>query len=303
MPHSRRLVEASDLKKAAGLLALAPAAWLLPPRAWPALTRPLSRLDSIFDARPGALPPGLLALISSDRIEAERRLRQSYVEDCMMTLRAWRRGGAPWTANLTGKEHLDAALSAGRGAIIWVAQTAGGALGTKMALWNAGYRMIHLSRPSHRFSGTRFGVRFLNPIQTGVESRYVGERVVMEDGRESAALLHARRRLGRGAIVSITAAGPAAESVTVSFFGGGLTLPAGALRLGLLTGAPVLPVFAIRTSPEAFDVCVEAPLPLDPAPGRAAACERAARAWAALLEARLREHPETWLGWLNPLSA
>ncbi len=42
-----------------------------------------------------------------------------------------------------------------------------------MAFHRAGLAVSHLSRASHGFSGSRLGVRVLNPIHTKVEDRYL----------------------------------------------------------------------------------------------------------------------------------
>ena len=40
-------------------------------------------------------------------------------------------------------------------------------------------RRAHLSRYSHGYSPTRLGARWLNPVRTGVEARYLAERIVV----------------------------------------------------------------------------------------------------------------------------
>jgi lauroyl/myristoyl acyltransferase len=296
---SAALVEAGDIKKAMMLLAGGPPAWLLPQAAWPALARPLSRLRWMFERPRRALPPELVRLLGGDEEAALARLRQSYIEDCLLTLRQL----APWrgrpSIELRGRAHVDEALARGHGAIVWVAQTACAALVAKVALHGTGLALVHLSRPSHRFSGSRLGVRFLNPVQTRAEGRYLAERIVLTPGNETAALLRLRRRLAQNSLVSITAGGPADETVTTPFLGGSLTLPAGALRISVMTGAPVLPLYVVRKGPSRFEVEIEAPLTVDASHGREAAYTAAAGEWTRHLEARVRVHPEIWLGWLS----
>jgi hypothetical protein len=281
------------------LLSAAPVAWLVPPRFWGAITRPLCSASFLFDRAAPRLPPGLVELLGGEEGYAMVRLRQSYLEACMTTLRAW----APWSGDpsvtLSGRQHLDDALEAGKGAIVWVAQTSCASVVAKAGLHEAGFRLAHLSRPSHPFSGTAFGVRFLNRIQTGIEARYIDERLTLAPGAETATLLRARRLLTENRVLSITAGGPAAERVSVPFLGGALSLPAGALRLSIMTGAAVLPVFVLRTGATAFQVHVEPPLTIERGGDRAAAYQAAGSEWTQRLEGHLSRRPEVWQGWLG----
>jgi predicted LPLAT superfamily acyltransferase len=84
----------------------------------------------------------------------------------------------------------------------------------------------------------------------------------------------------------------------VAFLGGALSLPAGALRLSMMTAAPVLPVFVLRTGAAAFEVHIEPPLTIERGDDRSAAYQAAASEWAQRLEGHLSRRPEVWQGWL-----
>jgi predicted LPLAT superfamily acyltransferase len=298
MARQREAIDAGDVKKAAMLLSAIPVAWLVPPRFWGVITRPLCSARFLFDRPPPRLPPGLVDLLGGAEARAVAQLRQSYLEACLRTLRAWAPGSSDLSLTLSGRQHLGGALEAGKGAIVWVAQTCCASVVAKLALHEAGFALAHLSRPSHPFSATRFGIRFLNPIQTGIEARYIDERLTMTPGAETATLLRARRLLTENRVLSITAAGPGAERVSVAFLGGALSLPAGALRLSMMTAAPVLPVFVLRTGAAAFEVHIEPPLTIERGDDRSAAYQAAASEWAQRLEGHLSRRPEVWQGWL-----
>jgi lauroyl/myristoyl acyltransferase len=297
--EKRAVVTLSDLRKALFLFLATPVAWLTPPRLWRPLAAFAARLPVYENPKAASLQPGLLELLGGDAGGAFARLRAAYFQDCLLTLRAW----APWPTRtevrLHGSDNLEAALGGGRGAIVWVAQTAAGPLVAKMALARAGHPPVHLTRPSHRFSPTRFGVKVLNPVQTRIEDRYLRERVSQDDAAPAAAFLRLRRRLRENALVSVTAGGEAAESVVVPFFGGGLPLPTGALHLALRTGAPILPLVVMQRGSAAFDVFIGPPLPLSAADPPGEAVVKAAEAWARHVEALVRQAPENWLGWLR----
>jgi hypothetical protein len=120
-------------------------------------------------------------------------------------------------------EHVDAALRAGRGVLLWVAHGFHGHLGAKVGFASAGLAVSHLSRATHGFSDSRFGMRVLNRIQTMVEDRYLCERILIpSQGRAPLDLL--ARRLGANGVVSITAQRGTGRTVEVPFFDGSLRL-------------------------------------------------------------------------------
>jgi len=59
--------------------------------------------------------------------------------------------------------HVEAALAAGRGAILWISRFAFADTIGKFGLHKAGYPLVHLSRSVHGSSVTRFGQCWLNP--------------------------------------------------------------------------------------------------------------------------------------------
>ncbi len=291
------VANAADLKKALMFLGGLPVAWLVPPKWWPAPASLAARLP-LLRARPRRrLQPGLVRLLGKTETEALARLQSAYFQDCLSTLRAWR----PWPAGievrLNGREHIDGALKQGKGLIVWVAQLTCAPIVAKMALHQAGFEVTHLSRPSHRFSATRLGIRVLNPIQTRVEARYLHDRVNLQGDSFTGALLRVRRTLAANGVMSITAGGPADEKVAVPFMGGELTLPAGALHLSLITGAPVVPLYVLPEGPTTFEARLETALPLDTVIDRDAAYRAAATEFAWHLERVLESRPDTWAGW------
>jgi len=174
--------------KDAALVALIPvlfaAAWLLPA----AMARKASRAVSAIRARvlpsvaanearklaaifPGARPDALAAAFRTD-FYAERL--QLFAQRSPLPRRL--------SSTLEGREHLDRALTNGKGALLWVVPTVYASIACKAAFWNSGFRIVHLSRADHGFSDTRFGEAFLNPLRTQVERRFLADRVVIEPG-------------------------------------------------------------------------------------------------------------------------
>ena len=87
------------------------------------------------------------------------RFTQTYIEARLQLtdqnlLRKWRPA-----IDVSGTEHIEAALARNNGVILWVTPFAFSDLVAKMAMKQSGYDVSHLSRPGHGFSRSRFGVR------------------------------------------------------------------------------------------------------------------------------------------------
>src|SRR5688572_27730248 len=170
-----------DAQEALVLAALLLPAWCLPSSAWPALCRALSAASNAVVHRPVVeLPVDPAAALGRpvDQRDARRMLRSqqaAYFEQRLQVLaslppRRWRP-----TIAIEGREHVDAALAAGKGVILWVNEFVGSDLVAKAAVQQAGYPVSHLTRPEHGYSKSRLGMRYLNPIRRRAEDRFLAE--------------------------------------------------------------------------------------------------------------------------------
>jgi lauroyl/myristoyl acyltransferase len=224
------------------------------------------------------------------------RLLQSIIANAhvrnMQYLRVLRPGGWRPRTRLEGEDHLRRAMADGRGAIIWNAPMAFGDLGTKLVLSNAGMPAVHLSHIFHNMSGTRFGIRFLNPPMVASENRFLAGRLVMRPDDKFDALRELRRVVTDGRLVSISAFGGGGKrTYTVPFLDGSLTFPGGAPQLARRTGAALLPAFTVREADGTLVTHIEAPLPVDDR-SRSDSLESAVAAFAALLGRYVAATPE-----------
>jgi lauroyl/myristoyl acyltransferase len=301
-PSPSPFIDAADVFKIPAFLGMAAASWCLPERYWPLVARwtALGRnrvFARRFEADVATLPPFLLALIREAPEEVGLRFAARYYEEHMQVFRSFRPGGE-WSPafRVEGFEHVNDALHAGKGAILWVADFAYSSLLTKMALTQAGLWVNHLSRREHGFSRTRFGMRFLNPLQVMAENRYLNDRLVMDDYPES----QLRPMLGclhRNEVVSITAGNWARQTVQTRMFDGMLELAMGPARLSMMSGAALLPVFLTPGDDRSYDLCIEAPLKAVDGASREDALEEMAGRYATLLAGYVRRFPELWRGW------
>jgi Bacterial lipid A biosynthesis acyltransferase len=277
------------------LLPLALIAWLLPPRFWRRVASATGRIGQRDRCWP-VYEDILAHKYSRSEIADISVRRRSFTRE--MKLQIFGLNG-PWRSwrpdvRLNGEAHLRGALASGHGTILWVVETAFSTLVVKMALYNRGLPPCQLSRPGHGFSNSSFGIRFLNPIWTGVEDRFIAERILIASEYATDALATLRARLAENRIVNITFVPQAHKFAEVPFFHGQLQLPTGPIRLALATGAALLPVFAFATDNGGFEVSIEEPLYPGSEP---ASVENIAAAFAKRLEPFVLEHPDQWNGW------
>ncbi|MGI9498765.1 MAG: hypothetical protein ACR2P3_01900 [Geminicoccaceae bacterium] len=231
---------------------LALASWTFPEAGWHAFAR---RLAWLRIARRGPLSPderAMIEIITGDRpaswIEETfwpETLGHKYLS-WMQILACHRPRRWQPTSRLIGKEHVDQALAGGRGVVLFTATFAYKDLMAKAAFAAAGYAVSHLSMDTHGFSDTRFGKRWLNPIYTSVEERFLRERMVFSDSNTKAVSAKMRERLKQNAPVMITVTPLGRKVASRSFLHGYIHVATGGLNLACESGTPVLPVFTLR---------------------------------------------------------
>lgn len=298
---------AADLKLLLGLPIAFPIAWLLPEtglhrlalafaRRWqaPEIARARAQAEAIVGARRLAQPLDQAV---------ERRVANTFVA-FLLVLRCWRPGGWRANARLEGRAHLDRALAAGKGVILWAGPFAFTRLVAKITLHDAGFHVSHLSRYDHGFSTTRLGVRILNPLLTKVEARLLAERLVMEPNDKMGPVRRLRRRLAENRVVSITAQSRGRLTIEVPFLDAVLDLANGAPALAVTTGAALLPMVTIAERPGRYVTIIEPPLALGADRDRRRAAEDLAAQYAAVLERHALRWPDQltyWSSVIRPL--
>lgn len=292
------LPERLDLLLLAYLPVTALIAWTTPPAVWMQLCSRAARFTGLASSKrrtnardlgrllAGRVSPDAPARIA-DQLSAHRHHARLQVLRSR-AMPAWR----PRTA-LRGRQHLDAALAAGSGAVLWVAPFVYASLIGKMALHDAGYDVAHLSGPRHGFSPSEFGARFLNPLWIGVESRFLSQRI---DMRDAGALVQLMRRTRANRIASIAMGWQGLKQYTVPLCASRATFANGAPALAQRSGAPLLPVFTLREADGSFAVTIEAAAAIPVGLDREAAERRMVECAAQSLEARVWRDPDQFIG-------
>lgn len=293
-----------DLAVVLGLPVMFALAWFVPQRLWRSLCAAMAafytrftsagrrsdvnrRIRDLVGCRPLARPvegiPAAVAVADLGLLLAQFRLYRPFSSQPHF--------------EIEGLEHLDEAAARNKGAILWVGNFIAASLFAKMALHRAGIRITHLSHPRHGFSESRFGMGVLNPIRTHMEARYLARRVVMNPANPIIAMLEVHKRLARNEIVSITVRDYANKPNDLPFLSGRHRLAPGAPEIAHMTGAQLLPLFAIEEGSGQFRVRIEAPIDLAADLPRADAVRAAMEAYLRRLEPYVLNYPDQWLGW------
>jgi KDO2-lipid IV(A) lauroyltransferase len=88
---------------------------------------------------------------------------------------------------------------------------------------------------------------------------------------------------------------PGQKGQAVKFLHGHLLLPTGPIKLALASGAPLVPIFSIRTPDGRVRIQIEEPIWVDPAAAHVDGVHPALLQFAAILERYVKAYPEQWL--------
>ena len=297
----REIISNSDVKLLLMLPVYAVAAWGLPERVWPNISW------KIFPGRRGRSSNSISdSIVSSELLpsghipapQVSDQLEKNRITSYLQYLKDYRPGGWKMSFRIEGADEIAKAQLEGKGVVLWVAHFVFNGLPLKKALCESGYEVSHLSRPEHGFSSTRFGVKFLNPIRSRIEDRYLKKRIMITRGAEQIALREAHRQLQKGGIVSITAGHWEGRKVA--------QMPIGKVYLPVSTGAPglafatqsvLLPVFIAQQKNGSFLVTIGRKVDFSKCEDRESASATGMVEMSHQLIPHIIEFPGQWRGW------
>jgi KDO2-lipid IV(A) lauroyltransferase len=177
---------------------------------------------------------------------------------------------------IDGREHLDAAMAGGRGALMAVPH---------MGSWDmagsyAGALGYPISAVAERFPGS------LNGAVVSTRQRF-GLNVIMLGRSAVRAITQALQANSIVALLCDLEQGPGIE---VRFFGRRAIVPGGPAAIALKTGAPLIPAYQYVTSPGHHHVHLDPPLALRYGDTKESVMQRVVER----LEVFIREHPDQW---------
>ena len=200
---------------------------------------------------------------------------------------------------LSGEENIKAALLKGKGVILWDSHFSFSSIITKMGLHGAGYNLHHLSKKEHGLSSTSFGIKYLNPIRTSIESRYLAERIVLHSDNPGSALNILAERLKNNEVVSITVRGTSRRPVTAPFLDDQMRVAPGAVVLALKTCAELIPVFTVRENYNDYCISLGPSIDISKNILREEAIREAVYSYISQLEPYVLKYPGQWIDWIN----
>jgi lauroyl/myristoyl acyltransferase len=140
-------------------------------------------------------------------------------------------------------------------------------------------------------------MRWLNPLWMAVEERFLQERVMVDGSETAAAMSVLRSRLAENGIVAIFFGNEGRRTTEAPFLNHRIRVATGPVAMACSTRAALMPLFALRSPDETFDVILEEPLEVPSAGDDGGAFDKVAAAMVRRLEPYARRYPEQWRGW------
>jgi len=309
MANELPFLTARDAAAVPGLLLAGAASRFLPARAWPILSRSLAlvllRTVTGKSGTPQSLGDHIRRLVGDRALPvAPHRIRLAqatiHIESFFHMFAAGRDPSFGRSIRLEGREHLDRALAAGRGAVLHLATFQ--RVTQFSALPAHGYHACRITDETHGyFLTSAFGVRRLHPLQVRLEQGDQVERIVAKAGSLSHLRVAMRqlrqnrpvifRILHRSLVPGLT------NIMEVPFLDGSFAISATPLRVAVESRAPVIPMYPVRAEDGEPVVIFGAPLTDHGATGRREQVAAMARDQAVGLEKMVLRFPEQWADW------
>jgi lauroyl/myristoyl acyltransferase len=233
----------------------------------------------------------------TDLRQLERQIMMRSYEELAQPFLERRQQGWHPDISLEGREHLDRAMADGRGAVLWVIPSFSGEMVFRKAIHGAGYPLVDLRTASHPYSGTTFGMKYLNPIRLEVENRYMTERILLEGKNDTESLLKLKEQLKQNRIVKFMASPNSENPPEFPLFGGSFALALGAPALARLAKAPLMPVFITETQPGSFTVRIGTPLEIAGRGAGRSAWDALGAEYVSQMKDHILRNPDQWPGW------
>jgi KDO2-lipid IV(A) lauroyltransferase len=189
---------------------------------------------------------------------------------------------------LRGREHLDAALSQGKG-VITVSAHLGNFMVMGIQFFKEGYPFHVVIKDPDDWRGGRLSRK----LRGRMDQKFIAIRPVREG------LRRINRALKGNEIVCLIADEyKRSSNVQIEFFGQAAPTAAGPAVLSLRTGAPIVPVFIIREEDDIHRIFIEPPLNVTKTGNLDRDVRSIAVAFTEAIESYVRRYPDQWL-WFN----
>ncbi|GAA1990423.1 phosphatidylinositol mannoside acyltransferase [Kitasatospora viridis] len=219
--------------------------------------------------------------------ELSRAGMRSYLRYWMEAFRlpAWSDRRIANGVRIEGMEHLEAAMAAGRGAVLALPHMANWDLAGAWVVRACGYPFTTVAE---RLKPESLFERFVAYRES------LGMEVLALTGSDMSVIATLAQRLRAGKLVCLVGDRDLSEAgIEVQFFGEATRMPAGPAALAQRTGAALLPVslwYEGRTMGARIHPPVEVPADPDKKAAKAAMTQRLADVWAGEID----QHPQDW---------
>lgn len=186
-----------------------------------------------------------------------------------------------------GEQNYHAARAARRGAVLATAHL--GSFETAIAMVAGIERRVHVVFSRDPFESFE-RLRVEQHARLGVTDAPVGDGLPV--------WMRLRDALAADEVVLMQAdrTMPGQPGAPAPFLGGHLRMPLGPVKLARLTGAPLIPVFAVAMSPGRIRIAIEAPIEVGDSPPRTDdSPDPALVRLASVIERYVRKYPDQWL--------
>ena len=298
-----RVVSLGDVGDVLKLGTFGVLSWTLPQTMWGPATRAYAGLHAALNPkRTHSETAQIASLIPTADLSIDpRRIRignrANTYEAQFEYLRSWRPGGWHPKIDLLGTSNVSDAMNKGRGVVLWGSNFTSNSLVAKMAMHRLGLAVSGFSVPSHGFSNTRFGIRYLNRICRDIEDRYLRERLMVEGREFGGALQHLRDCLQANQAVYFAVGGRGRRTATAKLLGGQIHMATGPLFMARQAGAAILPIHTFRKAPGHFEVTFGAPIEFQKEANGEVDYAHAVQAYADALVPFILFDPAQWIGW------
>jgi lauroyl/myristoyl acyltransferase len=205
---------------------------------------------------------------------------------------------------LRGEEHLRAALSRGRGAILMETNSFGGRFLARRVLHARGYALHQVHGEKHLGSGFdpgprwNWAARWFRRFCEACEMECLAEMIYLPKSDSLAFTRVLLDRLKRNCAICISGDGKYSHRlIGLPFLGGEETFSTGMISLARASGAPLLPLFCVSRGSAEIEVIIEAAIDVESSAGREASLIAGVGQFANLLERYCREYPEQFYAW------
>jgi len=186
-----------------------------------------------------------------------------------------------------GIEHLDKAVAEGKGVILLASHFGNWEL-LSIYLYGKGYKGAIVAR--------RIYFHKYDDFLTKLRGRF-GAHVIYRDESPKKVL----RVLKKGQILGVLADQDvdSVDGVFVDFFGKPAYTPTAPVKLGMATGASLVPAFMIREKDNTYKLVLEEAISVSSGENVQEDVKRYTQAWTEVLERYIKQYPEQWV-WVHP---